>query len=134
MAGGPSPSTGEINVTPMIDVLLVLIVVFFLLNLPMPFVPIVVPPMQTGVTVGGTDRQLILELPELGGFTLNGQPVPDAEFDAMMHSVFDARPVKLLFVNAGPSRTYREVVDAMERARLDGVEVVAFLPAGVASR
>lgn len=120
------PAAAEINVTPMIDVLLVLVIVFFILNLPMPYVPITLPAPQPGHTDPGP--QLVLELPDRGGFTLNGQPIPDAELDGTLHSVFDGRPVKLLFVGAGPSREYAEVVAAMQRARADGVQVVAILP------
>lgn len=122
----PRPVAGDINVTPMIDVLLVLIISFFILNLPMKYIPVTLPPPQGGT---GGPAQLVLELPDAGGYTLNRQPIPDAEFDQAIHSAFDTRPVKLLFVGAGPSRRYAEVVAAMERARLDGVQVVAFLPA-----
>ncbi len=122
----PGPSV-EINVTPMIDVLLVLIIVFFILNLPMKYVPVMIPPPQHAGPEPGP--QLVLELPDGGGFTLNRQPIPEEALDAAIHAAFDARTAKLLFVGAGPSRHYAEVVAAMERARLDGVEVVAILPA-----
>jgi biopolymer transport protein ExbD len=116
-----------INVTPMIDVLLVLLVTFFLLNLPMPHINVVVPPPSAGVD-GGSPHQLVLELPDAGGYRLNGQPVPDDQFDAVVHAAFDTRPVKLLFIAAGGERRYEEVVTAVDRARGAGVQVVAFMP------
>lgn len=126
VAAAPAPAAAEINVTPMIDVLLVLVIAYFILNLPMPYVPVMLPAPQRGVSDAGP--QLVLELPDRGGFTLNGQPIPDAELDGTLHSIFDPRPVKLLFVGAGSSREYAEVVAAMQRARADGVQVVAILP------
>ena len=117
----------EINVTPMIDVLLVLLVAFFILNLPMPHIMVQVPPpVQAGP--GGGTPQLILQLPDGGGYLLNKQPVPDDELDAVLRSVLDGRPVKLLFMGAGPDRRYQELVTAIDRARGAGAEVVAFLP------
>jgi biopolymer transport protein ExbD len=122
-----------INVTPMIDVLLVLLVTFFLLNLPMPHINVVVPSPFAGVD-GGAPHQLVLELPDAGGYQLNGQPVPDDQFEEVIRSAFAMRPVKLLFVAAGGERTYQEVVTAVDRARGAGVQVVAFMPAASLAR
>jgi biopolymer transport protein ExbD len=116
----------EMNVTPMLDVLLVLIVVMFLLNLPLPHLRVQVPP--PGQAVPGDPSQLVLELPDAGGYLLNRQPVPDAELDAVLSQAFERRPVKLLFVDAGGERRYEEVVRAVDRAKGAGVQVVAFLP------
>lgn len=118
----------DMNVTPMLDVLLVLFVTLFLLNLnpPKPHINVQVPPPATEGP--GAGRQLVLQLPDAGGFLLNGQPVPDEQFDAVIRAAFEARPVKLLFVGAGGGRTYQEVVQAIDRAKGAGVQVVAYLP------
>lgn len=122
-------STGpvvDMNVTPMLDVLLVLFVTLFLLNLnpPKPHINVQVP-AQGG---GGGGRQLVLQLPDAGGFLLNGQPVPDGAFEEVIRAAFQDRPVKLLFLGAGGERRYEEVVQAIDRAKGAGVQVVAFLP------
>ena len=127
------PLVTAINVTPMIDVLLVLLVSFFLLNLPMPHINVVVSP-PTGAGVGAATHQLVLELPDAGGYALNGQPVPDAQFDEVIRAAFETRPVKLLFIAAGGDRRYQEVVTAVDRARGAGVQVVAFMPSPVPAR
>lgn len=124
--GHTRPIVTAINVTPMIDVLLVLLVSYFLLNLPMPHINVAVPP--TGIGEKGSPHLLVLELPDAGGFQLNGQPVPDDQFEEVIRAAFAVRPVKLLFVAAGGERTYQEVVTAVDRARGAGVEVVAFMP------
>lgn len=128
----PSPSSAgpvvDMNVTPMLDVLLVLFVTLFLLNLnpPKPHINVQVPAPVTGGCCGG--RQLVLQLPDAGGFLLNGQPVPEATLDEVIRAAFQDRPVKLLFVGAGGTRRYDEVIRAVDRARGAGVQVVAFLP------
>lgn len=118
------PLVTEINVTPMIDVLLVLLVSYFLLNLPLPHSNVVVPPPGGH----GPVHQLVLELPDAGGLRLNGQPVPDEQFEEVMRAAISARPVKLLFISAGGERRYHEVFRAIDRTKGAGVEVVAFLP------
>ena len=127
-----TPSRGpvvDINVTPMIDVLFVLLITLFLLNLkpPRPHINVQVPaPSQ--IDGGGGGPQLVLQLPDAGGFLLNGQPVPEDQFDEVIRAAFAQRPVKLLFVGAGGERRYEEVVRAVDRAKGAGVQVVAYLP------
>ena len=118
----------DMNVTPMLDVLLVLFVTLFLLNLnpPKPHINVQVPPPASERCCGGP--QLVLQLPDAGGFLLNGQPVPDGALDEVIRAAFQDRPVKLLFIGAGGGRRYVEVVDAVDRAKGAGVQVVAFLP------
>lgn len=120
------PVVSEINVAPMIDVLLVLLVTYFIMNLPLPHINVVVPPTDGG---GGDGlHQLVLELPNGGGYRLNGQPVPDEQFEEVVRAAFAPRPIKLLFVTAGGERRYHEVITAVDRAKGAGAEVVAYLP------
>lgn len=126
----PLPSRShmvDINVTPMIDVLLVLLITFFLLNLPLPHINVQVPP-PAGPGRRPGDTQLVLQLPDAGGFLLNGQPVPDRDLDEVIRAAFNGRPAKLLYIGAGGERRYEEVVHAIDRAKGAGVQVVAFLP------
>lgn len=126
------PFVSEINVTPMIDVLLVLLIAFFLLSRDRTTLRSQVPPP---VPPGPGDRtQLVLELTAAGGFRLNGQPIPDVALEAQLAAAFGSRPVKLLFVDAAGDRTYQEVIAAMDRARGAGAQVVALMPAPAASR
>ena len=123
----------DINVTPMIDVLLVLLVTFFILNLPMPHISVQVP-APSGPVAGPPTTQLVLVLPDDGGFELNGQPVPDDRLDAVLHNALESRAAKLVFVGAGAGRRYQEVVTAIDRAKGAGAQVVAILPEGVPIR
>ncbi len=129
-AGGIS---SDINVTPMIDVLLVLLIIFMIIQpLNRQTIPIQVPPPQNIATASGPSNQIVLELLDDGTYAMNGQLVPKDELDAQIHSVYDARPVKLLFVKPGPNRIYQDVIEAMDIARGAGVLVIGFTPADVA--
>jgi biopolymer transport protein ExbD len=121
--------SSAINVTPLIDVLLVLLVVFFLINilrlrlvqdLPLP-APAAEAPEQRGT-------QIVLELRGDGGVAVNQQPVPLAALGTYLSDVFASRPSKLLFLRADTSRTYQEVIDAMDLAREAGVQSIALVP------
>ncbi len=126
-----APVYHDMNVTPFIDVLLVLLVIFMMLNLVgRTSIRAQVPP---AVPAPATESvQLVLELAADGTYTLNGQPIPAAELEMQLRMVFSDRSPSLLFVRAAPTRKYQDVVGAMDLARGAGVQVVALMPAGAA--
>jgi len=132
-AGGGGGVKAEPNVTPMIDVLLVLLIIFMIIQpLNRQTIPIQVPPLQTTAAPSGPSNQIVLEIRDDGTYAINGQLVPKDQLDAQIHSVYDARPVKLLFVKPGLNRIYQDVIEAMDIARGAGVLVIGFTPADVA--
>ena len=116
----------EMNVMPLIDVLLVLVIVY-LLSLILHYIPVQVPPPAAARTPA-TGTHLVLELRADGGLALNGQPVPEAELETQLRAAFEARPTKLLFLKVDDGRRYDDAVRAMDRAREAGVELIAWMP------
>lgn len=131
--GGSSGGvTSDINVTPMIDVLLVLLIIFMIIQpLNRQTIPIQVPPPQNTASASGPSNQIVLELRDDGSYAINGQDVPKDQLDTQIHAIYDARPVKLLFVKPGLNRIYSDVIEAMDVARGAGVLVIGFTPADV---
>ncbi|HEX3273885.1 MAG TPA: biopolymer transporter ExbD [Gemmatimonadales bacterium] len=119
----------DINVTPMIDVLLVLLIIFMITQpLSRMAMDIQVPPPDTPQTNQTPPNQIVLELGDNGSYTINGQPVPKDQLDTQIHAIYDQRPAKLLFIKAGPNRLYQDVVEAMDVARGAGVQIIGFTP------
>ena len=117
-------SSPEINMTPMIDIMLVLFVIFVLLNRQQKGFDVTLP-AGDGASAG---HQIVLELPEGGGYRLNGSPVSHWSLGARLTDVYRDRPEKILFIEAGDSRLYQEVVDASDLARGAGVRVIGYSP------
>jgi biopolymer transport protein TolR len=118
------------NVTPMIDVLLVLLIIFMItqpLSRMTLSVQVPPPPQPTNSPPSQSD-QIVLEMPDNGSYLINGQPVPKDQLDAQLHAIYDPRPAKLLFVKPGTGRIFQEVVQAMDVARGAGVQVIGFTP------
>jgi biopolymer transport protein ExbD len=117
----------EINVLPLIDVLLVMIVIFMVMNLPIHYIPAQIPAPVTapGLNGGG---QIVLELREDGGYAINGQPLPRDQVVDGLRAIYTDRPTKLLFIRAADNRSYGDVVAAMDAARESGVQSLAWVP------
>jgi biopolymer transport protein ExbD len=131
MSTGSSSGTvqSDINVTPMIDVLLVLLIIFMITQpLSRMAMDVQVPPPDETVTTKTPPNQIVLELADNGSYAINGQPVPKDQLDTQIHAIYDQRPAKLLFIKAGTNRLYQDVVEAMDVARGAGVQIIGFTP------
>jgi biopolymer transport protein TolR len=134
MAGGTSAAPGQVNsepnVIPMIDIMLVMLIIFMVSQpLARMAMDVQVPPQETATKSNAQSNQIVLELTDDGGYAINTQPVPKDQLDTQIHAIFDNRPAKLMFVKCAPSRTYQDVIDAMDVARGAGVQVIGFTPA-----
>jgi len=112
----------------MIDILLVLLIIFMISQpLSRMGIDVQVPPPETAEN-DGPSNQIVLELLADGSYAINAQPVPLDQLDTQIHAIYDARPVKLLFIKAAPNRIYQDVIGAMDVARGAGVQVIGFTP------
>jgi len=123
----PEPGlTAEINVTPMIDVLLVLLVIFMLAPRTRTLVPVNVPP-QRGPSGRGVP-QIVLELRVDRSYAINGATTVKEELGRKLAQIYAGRPQKILFIRAEPGWRYGEVIEAADIARGAGVQVIGYVP------
>jgi biopolymer transport protein ExbD len=128
--GGSSGLTNDINVTPMIDVLLVLLIIFMMV-IPMSrkAVDLQLPdPTPDDTNSGPPPSQIVLEVLPGNTFKINTQPVTRAELGTKIKEIYDQRPDKIIFVKGDPAVKYQDVIEAMDVARGSGVKVIAATP------
>ena len=132
-AGGDKGLTNEPNVTPMIDVLLVLLIIFMMIiPLSRKAIDVQLPdPTPTKEPPSNKPDQIVLEvLPGGSGatFAINKAPVDHAGLGQRLKEIYENRPEKILFVKGDPEVTYQDVIFAMDMARGAGVLVIGAAP------
>ena len=128
-AGGAKGLTNDINVTPMIDVLLVLLIIFMLV-VPMSRKAIDLQlPDPTETTQSSTPPpQIVLEVKPGNVFLINKQPVAKNDLAKRLTEIYKDRPEKIIFVNGDPKLKYSDVIYAMDVSRGAGVKVIGVSP------
>jgi biopolymer transport protein ExbD len=127
--GGGGGSMSEINVTPFIDVLLVLLVIFMISQpLLRKVLEIQVPMEEQSEATTQPSSNIVLEIKADGSYAINTQAVDRAGLNARFHEIYDVRPDKLLFLKVANNREYKEVIEVIDIARGAGVRVFGLAP------
>ena len=129
-AGGAKGLTNDINVTPMIDVLLVLLIIFMLV-VPMSrkAIDLQLPdPTDQPQTNSPPPDQIVLEVLPGNAYAVNKEPITKANLPKRLKEIYDGRPEKIIFVKGDPRVKYSDVIYAMDMARGAGVKVIGISP------
>lgn len=126
-------SSGDIkaepNVTPMIDVMLVLLIIFMLV------VPAIsagfqaVPPQGVNLKPHPEEeRDQVLGIDANGQYFLNKAPIPNAELGQRLNAIYENRTEdKLLYIKAHKDLQYSKVLDALDIAARNSVAVTGMI-------
>jgi len=123
----PDGIAAEINVTPMIDVLLVLVIIAMILLQLRAIYPVNVPSPFDRSDVA-RKQAIVLDLTAEGAYRVNRLAVSEAQLEPRLHALYARRTEKILFVRSAGSRPYQDVIHAIEVARSAGVEVIGYMP------
>ena len=126
--GSPgNDSISQINVTPLVDVMLVLLIIF-MVTAPIlqQGVPVDLPKVSAG-PLAGQEEQLVVNVAKGGQFYLNDTPMTAEQLTAKLRAIAAARPDRQLYVRADQSVPYGQVMEVMGAVRDAGLVKVGLV-------
>jgi biopolymer transport protein TolR len=129
--GGSGGAKADINVTPLIDVLLVLLIIFMVITpltphgldtlVPQP------PPPNTPPPPPDQDPTVVVDVKKDASMEINGQPVQERDLTSRLEDIFKTRATKVVFVKGDPDLDYRYVAQAIDDAKGAGLDKVGIM-------
>jgi len=123
VGGGKGGPKSDINVTPLVDVMLVLLIIMML----------VAPMLQAGVSVKlpiaansgakpDNPQETIVAIDSQNRMYLNGVEVPRNEFSDRVKAALEEKTEKVVLIKGDSDANYSAVMDAMDYIRKAGIE------------
>ena len=119
--GSGNDAISQINVTPLVDVMLVLLIIF-MVTAPIlqQGVPVELPRVAAG-PLAGQEEQLVVNVAKGGQLFLNDTPMTTELLTAKLRAIAAARPDRQLYVRADQSVPYGQVMQVMGAVRDAGL-------------
>ena len=112
---------GEINIIPLVDVVLVLLLIF-MLTAPLMYRGIDVNLPKTAGKPTVTEERMELTLTKDQQIYLNGKPLAPGSLEQSLRETFKNRTDKTLYLKADQALNYGFVVETMDKVRKSGIE------------
>ena len=117
----------EINVVPLVDVMLVLLIIF-MVTAPLSIggINVALPTSKAKVVSIDQDR-IVLTIDNRGRYFIEKNEITGTEIESRLKAIYQFRDKKTIYIRADRGVPYGRVVDAMSAAKLAGVEKMSML-------
>jgi biopolymer transport protein ExbD len=126
--GGGGGVKADINVTPLVDVMLVLLIIVMLVApLVQKGVEITLPAAENTADHPETPDQTTVQISQVGKFYINSGEVTDKELRTKVEEILEDKKDKLVLIKADVEADYSAVMFAMDELRAAGIEDMALI-------
>jgi len=128
LGGAKGGVKADINVTPLVDVMLVLLIIMMLIT-PMlnQGVAMHLPKASNTVDKPTTQDNTVVAVSKDGAMYVNSKPVSEAEMASKITEALENKKEKVVFINADEEALYSSVMLAMDQLHQAGVEDIALI-------
>ena len=128
LGGAKGGLKADINVTPLVDVMLVLLIIMMLVA-PMlqQGVPVTLPEAGNTVDKPDTQEQTVVAITADKRFWVNGVMVTDSEFLSRVQQAVDATQDRIVIIKGDQDAPYGTIMQAMDDLRTIGIEDVGLI-------
>ena len=128
LGGAKGGVKSEINVTPLVDVMLVLLIIMMLIT-PMlnQGVAMRLPEATNSVDKPTTQDNTVIAISKDGAVYLNAKPVSEAELPAKINEALENKKEKSVFIKADEEAAYSAIMSTMDQLRQAGVEDIGLI-------
>jgi len=121
--GGGSGIKAEINVTPLVDVMLVLLIIMMIVApLLQQGVPVTLPLAANSSEKPETQDQTVVTIDRAKAVYLNAVPIPAGQLQSRVTAVLEDKSDKIVIIKADEEVPYSAVMDTMDELRAAGIE------------
>jgi biopolymer transport protein TolR len=128
VGGAKGGVKADINVTPLVDVMLVLLIIMMLIT-PMlnQGVALRLPDATNSVDKPTTQDNTVISISKEGSVYLNAKSVSEAELPAKINEALENKKEKSVFIKADEEALYSAIMSTMDQLRQAGVEDIGLI-------
>jgi biopolymer transport protein ExbD len=127
--GGGGSLRSDINVTPLVDVVLVLLIIFMVITpvVQMGYLVKVPPKAPANLPPSAVQDQIILRLQADKSVLINKDNVPVDQFPQRMREILHGNTSKMVFFQGSPDVDYETTMSFLDMARASGAKNIGII-------